>query len=87
MKVAITEVIPIVCCRNFVDKLIEFQRLLIAVVQGPAINLGCAMLSLFDLVYCSDKAYFWTPYVEMGQTPECCSSLLFPEILGPVTVS
>ena len=45
------------------------------------------MLSLFDIVYCSDKAYFWTPYVEMGQTPECCSSLLFPEILGPVTVS
>lgn len=73
--------------RNFVDKLIEFQRLLIAVVQGPAINLGCTMLALFDIVYCSDKAWFWTPYVEMAQTPESCASVLFPEIFGPITVS
>ncbi|CAK8696213.1 unnamed protein product [Clavelina lepadiformis] len=70
--------------RIFVEKLLEFQKILIAVVQGPAIGLGCTMLAHFDTVYSSDRAWFWTPYSDMGQTPEGCATLLFPQILGPL---
>uniref|UniRef100_H2ZQ80 Chromo domain-containing protein n=1 Tax=Ciona savignyi TaxID=51511 RepID=H2ZQ80_CIOSA len=68
--------------RNFVDKMIDFPKPLIAMVQGEAIGLGCAMLPLFDTVYCSDRAIFSTPYIALGQTPEACSSSLFPQLLG-----
>ncbi|XP_078491254.1 enoyl-CoA delta isomerase 3, peroxisomal [Ciona intestinalis] len=70
------------CLRNFIDKLIDFPKPLVALVQGGAVGLGCAMLPLVDAVYCSERSYFSTPYIKLGQTPEACSSFTFPQILG-----
>ena len=67
--------------------LIDFPKPLVAVVQGPAVGLGCAMLPHFDTVYCSERAYFSVPYTDLGQTPEACSSYTFPKILGHSMVS
>jgi peroxisomal 3,2-trans-enoyl-CoA isomerase len=35
-------------------------------------------------VYASDKATFMTPFAKLALVPEFCSSVLFPEIMGPL---
>jgi len=67
---------------KFVDAFITFPKPLIAGVNGNAIGIGCTMLAHFDLVYAFEKATFRTPFTELGQTPEACSSVLFPQLLG-----
>ncbi|KAL4234000.1 Chromodomain Y-like protein 2 [Mactra antiquata] len=69
--------------RDLVRKFITFPKLLIAVVTGPAIGLGSALLPLCDIVYASDKATFYMPYAQLSQTPEGCSSYTLPHIVGP----
>jgi hypothetical protein len=56
---------------------------LIAAVNGPAVGIGTTLLPHCDVVYCTPSAYFWTPFTRIAVVPEFCSSLLFPEIMGP----
>ncbi len=69
-------------CRNFTNAYIEFSKPLIAAINGPAIGIAVTVLGLCDLVYASDSASFHTPFMSLGQSPEGCSSLLFPRIMG-----
>lgn len=40
------------------------------------------LLALCDFVYAIDSATFQTPFPVLGQSPEACSSYLFPKIMG-----
>lgn len=68
--------------RAFISAFINYPKMLIAVVNGPAIGIAATTLSLCDVVYASDKAYIRTPFTELGLSGEGCSTFLFPRIMG-----
>ncbi|KAH3775126.1 hypothetical protein DPMN_176523 [Dreissena polymorpha] len=68
--------------RDLIRKFISFPKLIVAVVTGPAIGLGSAILPLCDIVYASDKASFYMPYAQLSQTPEGCASYTLPDTVG-----
>jgi peroxisomal 3,2-trans-enoyl-CoA isomerase len=67
---------------ELIEELISFPKILIALVNGPAIGVGCTHLALCDFVYTVNSAWFHTPFVSLAQVPECCSSYTFPKLLG-----
>lgn len=73
-------------CRTFINTFIQFRKPIVAAVNGPALGLGAAILPLCDIVWANEKAWFQTPYMAYGQTPDACSSLTFPRIMGVASV-
>lgn len=72
--------------RTFVNTFIQFRKPIVAAVNGPALGLGAALLPLCDVVWANEKAWFQTPYMSFGQTPDGCSSFTFPKIMGMASV-
>ncbi|CAG2174443.1 unnamed protein product [Oppiella nova] len=68
----------------FIGSLIDFQKPLIAAVNGPAIGIGATLLAHTDAVWASDSAYFYTPFTGLGIIAEACSSHTFPAIMGTI---
>ncbi|KAH8555345.1 ClpP/crotonase-like domain-containing protein [Umbelopsis sp. PMI_123] len=73
--------------KALIDEMINFPKLLIAAVNGPAIGFGVTTLALCDVVYSVPHATFKTPFMQLGFCAEGCSSYLFPRILGPSRAS
>ena len=71
---------------RYVNAYIDFPKPLIGVINGPAVGVAVTVLGLFDAVYATQSATFHTPFSALGQSPEGCSSDLFPKILGPLKV-
>jgi peroxisomal 3,2-trans-enoyl-CoA isomerase len=66
----------------YVSSFIDFRLPLIAAVNGPAVGIPVTTLALCDFVYASHTATMHTPFTKLGQSPEACSSVLFPQIMG-----
>ncbi|XP_004694891.1 PREDICTED: chromodomain Y-like protein [Condylura cristata] len=73
--------------RTFVNTFIQFKKPIIVAVNGPAIGLGASILPLCDVVWANEKAWFQTPYTTFGQSPDGCSTVTFPRIMGGASVS
>lgn len=75
----------IVDFEKFISYLITYPKVLVAGVNGMCIGVSFTMLALFDIVLASDAAFFQVPFIQTHQTPEGCSSYLFPLYLGKGT--
>ncbi|XP_060534499.1 enoyl-CoA delta isomerase 2 [Cylas formicarius] len=67
---------------EMIQAFINFPKLLIAVVNGPAIGIAATTVALCDIIYASENAVFDTPFLKMGLCAEGGSSYTFPFTFG-----
>ena len=73
------EVTPV---QHFMQALLHANKPVIAAVDGLAIGIGVTLLMHCDLVYCSDRSSFKTPFVDLALAPEYGSSQTMPRAFG-----
>ncbi|XP_068618221.1 enoyl-CoA delta isomerase 2 [Battus philenor] len=77
-----SDMVDVNTLKDYVKAFIKFPKLLIAIVNGPAIGIAATTLALCDYVFASESAYFYTPFTKLYITAEGGSTLTFPKILG-----
>src|ERR1700688_5004071 len=69
---------------RLMNALIDFDKPLIAAVQGAAIGGGTTMLTHCDFVYAGESAHFQMPFVNLALVPEFGSSFSIPARIGHI---
>ena len=64
--------------------LLDFEKLLVAAVQGAAIGGGTTMLTHCDFVYAGESAKFQMPFINLAVVPEFGSSCTVPARIGHI---
>jgi len=67
---------------RLMNALVDFDKPLIAAVQGAAIGGGTTMLTHCDFVYAGESAKFAMPFVNLALVPEFGSSFSLPARIG-----
>jgi enoyl-CoA hydratase/carnithine racemase len=67
---------------RLMNALINFDKPLVAAVQGAAIGGGTTMLTHCDFVYAAESAKFQMPFINLGLVPEFGSSYSLPIRIG-----
>ncbi|WP_300541887.1 enoyl-CoA hydratase-related protein [Maricaulis sp.] len=67
---------------RFMNALLHAKKPVVAAVDGLAIGIGVTLLMHCDLVYCSDRASFKTPFVDLALAPEYGSSQTMTRAFG-----
>jgi len=60
----------------------ELPKPVVAVVNGPAVGVGCSLALACDLVVAAESAYFLLAFVNIGLVPDGGSSGLVPARVG-----
>jgi len=68
--------------RGLLDGLADFDKPLLAAVNGVGVGLGFTILGHCDLVLIDRTARLRVPFAELGVPPEAGSSYLFPRRMG-----
>ncbi len=64
------------------DTFIDFPKPILIAVNGPAIGACVTSATLCDAVIAAEQATFLTPFHALGVTPEGCSSVHLPRLIG-----
>ncbi len=64
------------------DAICDFDKPLVAAVNGVGVGIGMTILLYCDYVYISKDARLRAPFVTLGVVPEAASSYLFSVIIG-----
>jgi enoyl-CoA hydratase/carnithine racemase len=67
---------------RLMNALINFDKPLVAAVQGAAIGGGTTMLTHCDFVYAGESAKFQMPFINLGLVPEFGSTCSVPMRIG-----
>jgi enoyl-CoA hydratase/carnithine racemase len=69
---------------RLMNAFVDFDKPLIAAVQGAAIGGGTTMLTHCDFVYAGESAKFQMPFINLALVPEFGSSWSLPAQLGQI---
>lgn len=64
------------------ENFIDYEKPILVAVNGPAIGATVTSATLCDAIIASEKATFSTPFARLGVTPEGCSSVHLPRLIG-----
>eukprot|EP00347_Sterkiella_histriomuscorum_P017820 403347858 len=67
---------------QFMTKFLLLNKPLFFFVQSCCVGVIATLTCHADFLYCTDDAFFLTPFQEIGLCPEGLSSIKFPELLG-----
>lgn len=67
---------------QFLLCLLDYEKPLLAAVEGAAVGIGATLLLHCDFVLASNTTKFAMPFVKLGLTPEGGSSYLIPLLAG-----
>jgi enoyl-CoA hydratase/carnithine racemase len=67
---------------RLIDALINFDKPIVAAVQGAAIGGGTTMLTHCDFVYAGESAKFQMPFINLALVPEFGTSYSIPARIG-----
>jgi len=69
---------------RLIEALIDFDKPLVAAVQGAAVGSGMTILTHCDFVYASESARFIMPFINLALVPEFGTSYSVPARIGHV---
>lgn len=68
--------------QSLFEMFLNFPKPIMVAVNGPAIGASVTSATLCDAIIASENATFSTPFAKLGVTPEGCSSVLLPKLVG-----
>ncbi len=72
---------------QFLRTLVNYDKPVVAAVDGAAVGIGTTMLLHCDYVVATERARFVMPFINLGVCPEGASSLLVPRNAGMALAS
>ena len=69
---------------RLMNALVDFDKPIVAAVQGAAIGGGTTMLTHCDFVYAGESAKFRMPFIDLAVVPEFGSSCSIPAMMGHI---
>ena len=69
---------------RLMNALVDFDKPIVAAVQGAAIGGGTTMLTHCDFVYAGESARFRMPFIDLAVLPEFGSSYSVPAMIGHI---
>ncbi|HKJ63683.1 MAG TPA: enoyl-CoA hydratase-related protein [Hyphomicrobiales bacterium] len=67
---------------RFLHLFAETEKPVVAAVSGDGVGIGATILLHCDVVVIAETAKLTMPFTSLGLTPEGCSSLLLPKLIG-----
>jgi len=68
--------------KTIVRGMVDFPLPIVAAVNGPAVGLGCSLVSLADMVFIDEKAFLADPHVTVGLVAGDGGAVTFPLLMG-----